>query len=228
MIVNQRHNRANIVRNDFRHHHPRHDFWRSNPYWARWRFTRPYRWATWGGLTGWFIWGGWPNYYAFDYCEGGNVVIEGDYVYVDGEQYATTVEYADQAIAIADAGAEQIEQATQSGEEIEWMSLGVFALVDEEKGEPTMFFQLAVSKDGTIAGTYNNTSTEQSIPVQGSVDKETQRAAWSVGDKKNTVVETGIYNLTQDEAPAVLHFGNERQQTWLLVRLEDAEAGSDE
>ena len=107
------------------------------------------------------------------------------------------------------------------------MSLGVFSLVDQEKGEPTMYFQLAVDKEGTIAGTYHNTSSEKSLPVQGSVDKETQRAVWSVGDKKTTVVETGIYNLTQDEAPAVIHFGNDRQQTWLLVRLEDPEASSD-
>jgi hypothetical protein len=91
-----------------------------------------------------------------------------------------------------------------------------------------MYFQLAVDKQGTIAGTYYNTSTDKSLPVQGSVDKKTQRAAWTVGDKKTTVVETGVYNLTQDEAPAVIHFGNQRQQTWLLVRLEDPEPGSDE
>ena len=48
-------------------------------------------------------------------------------------------------------------------------------------------------------------------------------AAWSVGDKSDTVVETGIFNLTKSETPALLHFGKNKTQTWLLVRLEDPE-----
>ena len=35
------------------------------------------------------------------------------------------------------------------------------------------------------------------------MDKKTQRAAWTVGKNKNTVCETGLYNLTKDEAPAL-------------------------
>ena len=45
------------------------------------------------------------------------------------------------------------QAVAQAPDNTEWMSLGVFALSHEEKGEPTMFFQLAVAKDGTIAGT---------------------------------------------------------------------------
>lgn len=101
------------------------------------------------------------------------------------------------------------------------MPLGVFALVHEEEGESDLFFQLAISKDGTISGTYHNTTTDETRPVQGSVDKQTQRAAWTVGDKKNTVVETGIYNLTQEETPVLIHFGDQQTQTWLMVRLEE-------
>ena len=32
-------------------------------------------------------------------------------------------------------------------------------------------------------------------------------------------METGILNLTKDEATAALHFGAEKTQTWLMVRL---------
>jgi hypothetical protein len=33
-------------------------------------------------------------------------------------------------------------------------------------------------------------------------------------------LETGIYNLTQDEAPALLHFGTTETTPVLLVRLQ--------
>ena len=56
------------------------------------------------------------------------------------------------------------------------------------------------------------------------MEQQTQGAAWTVGDKKSTVVETGIYNLTQDETPVLVHFGNQQTQTWLMVRVEEPES----
>jgi hypothetical protein len=104
--------------------------------------------------------------------------------------------------------------------EIEWMPLGVFALsTSQEESQPSILIQLAVSKDGIIQGVYQNTTTNDSKPIQGSVDRETQRAAWSIGDNKETVMETGLFNLTENEAPVLVHFGAEERQTWLLVRL---------
>ena len=44
------------------------------------------------------------------------------------------------------------------------------------------------------------------------IDKKTQRAAWTVGDNKENVIETGIYNLTKDEAPALVHFGKDKTE----------------
>jgi len=61
--------------------------------------------------------------------------------------------------------------------------------------------------------------TGSNLKVQGSVDKQTQRAAWTVGDNKDTIYEAGIYNLTKDEAPVLVHFGKDRTQQWMLVRL---------
>jgi hypothetical protein len=38
---------------------------------------------------------------------------------------------------------------------------------------------------------------------------------------KNTpIMETGIYNLTQNETRALVHFADGQTQQWLLVRLE--------
>ncbi|MCH7752709.1 MAG: hypothetical protein IH898_11215 [Planctomycetes bacterium] len=203
--------------------HLSHDgFWRDHPHYARWRVNRPYRWATWGALAGWYAVGGSGQYY--DYGSGGNCYSEDGTVYYEGEPVATEEEYAEQAMTLADAGAQTIDAAIAADADIEWMPLGVFALVHESQGEPTMYMQLAISKDGTISGTYLNTVTNSTKPIQGSVDKETQRAAWTVGDKSQTVVETGLYNLTMDEAPALLHFGTEKTQEWLLVRLEDPDS----
>ena len=96
--------------------------------------------------------------------------------------------------------------------------------VDELGGEQlakTMFLQLAVSKEGKITGTYSNTVSDTAQPVEGQVDRESQRAAWWIGDNRSNDPETGIHNLTQDETPVLVHFGTQQTQTWLLVRLED-------
>jgi hypothetical protein len=57
------------------------------------------------------------------------------------------------------------------------------------------------------------------------VDEKTQRAVWKAVDGTNTnvVMETGVYNLTQDQAPVLVHFGPEQTQNALLVRLDESE-----
>ena len=42
-----------------------------------------------------------------------------------------------------------------------------------------------------------------------------------VGESEDLVVESGLYNLTQQEAPLLVHFGADKVENWLLVRLED-------
>ncbi len=53
----------------------------------------------------------------------------------------------------------------------EWMPLGVFAVTEAEKADPTIMLQLAITKDGVIGGTYQNTATNQTQNVAGKVDK---------------------------------------------------------
>ena len=33
------------------------------------------------------------------------------------------------------------------------------------------------------------------------------------------MLDTGLYNLTKDEVPALLHYGKDRTEQWLLVRV---------
>lgn len=213
----QRLSRRDEVRNQFRDHHPRYDFWRDNPNAARWRWNRPYRWATWGLVTGWFPWG-WntASYYSY----GDNIYYEGDTVYYGDAVAATADKYAAQAQALA-ASAPEVDDA------VEWLPLGVFSVTqDGEKSgpPPTLFIQLTVNKQGIIAGTFQNSSTDTSQPIEGMIDKKSQRTAWTIVGKKWPIMETGIANLTQDTAPVLLHFEDGQTQQWLLVRLEEPES----
>lgn len=86
---------------------------------------------------------------------------------------------------------------------------------------PTLFVQLAVNKQGVIAGTFQNTGDEKSQAIEGMINQKNQRAAWTIVDKKWPIMETGISNLTKDTAPVLVHFEDGQTQQWLLVRLEE-------
>jgi hypothetical protein len=58
------------------------------------------------------------------------------------------------------------------------------------------------------------------------VDKQTQRAAWTVQGQTRPLMETGIVNLTQETSPALVHFADGSTQQWLLVRLDKLTAGA--
>lgn len=53
------------------------------------------------------------------------------------------------------------------------------------------------------------------------MDRTTQRAAWYAGENRDTVMEAGIDNLTEEQAPALVYFGTGEQQQVLLVRLSE-------
>ena len=74
--------------------------------------------ATWGLVTGWLTFG-WndPVYYSY----GDNVYYQGDTVYYGDQAYGSAEEYTAQAEQIATSVPEV------NAEEVEWMSLGVFA-----------------------------------------------------------------------------------------------------
>jgi hypothetical protein len=150
---------------------------------------------------------------VYDY--GSNVVYEDDRVFYNGEPIATAEEYATQATDVAVAG-----QTAKVDEKEEWQSLGVFAVIQEDEKEANHIFQLAINKEGVLRGNYYNGLTDTTVPLYGSVDKKTQRAAWIVGEKKDTVYETGFGNLSQPETSILVHFGKDRTQQWTLVRLE--------
>jgi hypothetical protein len=80
---------------------------------------------------------------------------------------------------------------------------------------------LAISKEGVISGTLHNSLTNTTQTIEGMADKESQRCAWNVVGKTWPIMETGIVNLTEDTAPALVHFADDQTQQWLMVRLEE-------
>ena len=195
-------------------HHPANGaHWHWHAHWGGYGHYWCWRPCTWVAIGSWLPWA-WSQPINYDY--GNTVVYRDNYVYVDNQQVATSEDYYQQADTIAASVPEQVDE-----DKVEWMPLGVFAVSEENATDSGMLLQLAVSKEGILAGTFYNEVTDSSRPVEGTVDQKTQRAAWKFADDKNpeVVMETGIYNLTEDQATALVHFGSEKTQTWLLVRL---------
>jgi len=210
------------VRSSFYRDYPGWRNWYGNQFWHRypdfrWRFHFD-SWtpAVWGSVVRWLPWT-WsqPTYYNYGY----NVYYEGDTVYYNNQPIASTEEYADQAATIAASVPTDLND-----EKIDWMPLGVFALTEDGEStgaEPTLFLQLALSKEGVIGGSLQNTETDKVVAIEGMVDKESQRAAWTIEGKTSPIMETGVANLTEDETPALVHFSDGQTQQWLMVRLDE-------
>lgn len=170
-------------------------------------------------MTGWLGYGATDPAYPYNYGE--EVYYQDDSVYYGDEAVATADEYAQQADALAASAPAEIPAQS------EWMPLGVFALTpDGQKSgpDPTLYLQLAISKQGIIAGSLYNSATNATQQIEGMADKATQRCAWTVKDKPRPLMETGIANLTENTAPALIHFADDQTQQWLMVRLDDPDA----
>ena len=210
-----RYTSAAVVRGGF-------DHW--NLYGAGWYTSHPGAWYTagWAAGAAWYpaTWnsvGAWMSYYPaqpvyYDY--GNNVTYENNDVDVNGQNAGTAEQYYQQAADLAATGSQA--QAPADGD---WLPMGVFALTEPSQAKSEVTIQLAVNKEGVLRGNYTDTRTNETQLIHGSVDKQTQRVAFTVGKNTTAVMETGLYNLTKDEAPCLIHEGKDRTEQWLLVRL---------
>ncbi|MCR4413141.1 MAG: hypothetical protein NUV77_12035 [Thermoguttaceae bacterium] len=150
----------------------------------------------------------------YDY--GGNVTYEDGTVYYGDQPVASAEQYYDQAAQIADSG-----QTTQNED---WLPLGVFAVIAEPtQTQAEKVVQLALNKEGVIRGNLQDSLTDKVMPVVGAVDKKTQRVALKLEGNDSLVVETGLYNLTNDEVPVLVHFSADRVEDRTLIRLKQPE-----
>jgi hypothetical protein len=212
--------------------------WANNhPQWSSaWNAAHPWAWnpagvdaglwgagiwaaAAWPAVGNWLDWGD-PTYYPYDYGE--NITYNGDNVYYNSQPAGTVQQYYQEASNLA-ATAPAAAPADNSGD---WLPLGVFGLVEGDSKTPSRTFQLAVNKQGIIRGNsadqYNNV-----LPIHGAVEKRTQRVCWTVGTNKATVYDTGLYNLTKNESPILVHTGPKATEQEMLVRLKEPSSSSD-
>jgi hypothetical protein len=150
----------------------------------------------------------------YDY--GANVTYEDGTVYYGDQPVASAEQYYDQAAQIAASG--------ETTQDEEWLPLGVFAVIGEEGQTKTdRVVQLALNKEGVIRGNLQDALADKVVPVTGSVDKQTQRVALKIEGNAKLVVETGLYNLTNDEVPVMVHFGPDVHESRTLIRLKQPE-----
>jgi hypothetical protein len=167
--------------------------------------------AAWPGLSNWL---GWDNVTSYPYNYGQYITYDGDNVYYGSQPAGTAEQYYQEASNLAATA----PAAPPSSGNPQWLPLGVFGLVQGDSQTPTLTFQLAVDKEGTIRGNSSNQYADV-LPIQGAVDKRTQRVCWTVGTDKTTVYDTGLDNLTKSESPILVHTGPKHTQQEMLVRL---------
>jgi hypothetical protein len=211
------------------HHHLHHNHrwhWHHWDHWAH-HHHRPFYWWSWSTaprLTTWFTFG-WQTPYYWDYGLGEYIYCYDDVIYVNGVWFQPAPVYYEQTLVLAQRAPDwTAEQAA----EVEWLPLGVFVVARDGVADMNVLVQLAVTKEGVIGGTVFNQTTGATFPIEGTVDKQTQRAVWTYVDEANTniVMETSIYNLTQPEATGLIHHGPDNIQVVELVRLEEPSAAT--
>jgi hypothetical protein len=212
---------GNRVRHDFKRDHPNRNQWFNDNFWSQHNFHPNYghhrhnwwRGNRWQDINGWMSWqGGYPLYYEAGYPIDISTDVDPGYwnqpYVMSGDEYITAPD-----VNVFDEGAVYTDSS--------WLPLGVFAVTNDEDSQsmPIMFFQLALNKDGTLAGAYYNQETDQVYPIEGVADENTQSAIWKVANTEVPIFQTGLYNLTLPQTSVDVHFSDENVQDWLMIRL---------
>ncbi len=215
--------RGAFVRDDFR----RGDFYSRGWYgrypgaWfpRRWAYGDVWGAANWAMMSNWWGYGSGAGLY-YDY--GNNITYQDNSVYMNGQNLGTADEYYQQVQTQATAGTTEPD----AGDTAEWMPLGVFAMSHDQQTKANLILQLAINKDGILRGNYTATLTNDTKPVKGTLDKKTQRVAFTIGSDTTKVFETGVYDFTKDEVPLLVHFGKDKTEQWQLTRLSDKDGSA--
>jgi hypothetical protein len=187
------------------------DAWRT----SRWVAGNAWSPTSWRAVSGFFgstaapIW--------FDY--GDNITYQNGDIIMNGQDVGTAEQFSKQAADLADVG------AANEPTDLNWLPLGVFAMVRNEQQHPHLIMQLAINRQGMLRGNYTDEVTESTQPIRGAANQNTQRAAWIVGNHKTLIMEAGLSNLAEGDAPALIHKSGKTDH-WLLVRLEQPKVGA--
>lgn len=224
---------GNYARTHFNHWNTfDHNWYRRYPnaWWASGFAAGFWSGASWASINNWFG-QDWP---VVSYSYGNNIWYGDGNVYLDDQPIATTADYYQSAVNLAQQGQQAnipsepppANLPEPSPQNAQWLPLGVFEVLREGEKTSDMTLQLAVNKAGIIRGNYFDSADKDVQQVDGSVDKKTQRVAWVIGDKKNIIFDTGLYNLTQNETTVLVHMSKDKTEQWMLVRLKQDTANS--
>ncbi|PQO42229.1 hypothetical protein [Blastopirellula marina] len=141
-------------------------------------------------------------------------------------QTTAYVEGNDSQPTSSEAQTEEAQQLTQSSTpanaDEDWLPVGVYALVQgNESTKAQMLMQISVSKSGQIGGSYYNVLSGNSQPLTGSLNKQTQKVAWTIAGNQKAVFQTDLQGLTQPETPVLVHYGQGETEQMTLVRMPD-------
>jgi hypothetical protein len=110
------------------------------------------------------------------------------------------------------------EAASVSPNSADWLSVGVFALKSSESGQATRVVHLFVDRSGNLRGSQVDLLSQGVEEVQGTINRETQVATWTVGTAQTASFEVPVRALTEDEHDVTVRFANGSTETWRLVR----------
>jgi len=121
------------------------------------------------------------------------------------------------------ASAPATQPAAEPPADLEWMPLGVFASAPRGSGQAHAYQQLAVSRSGELKGNYYDAVSDAVQPIAGTIDRDTRKAAWTVG--KGARFDTTLDALLQPTSEATMTAGS-ATQTWELTQMEKPAAGT--
>jgi hypothetical protein len=193
-------------------------------HWDHFAVNRPFYWWYWATaprLSNWITYR-WGTPYYWDYGPGEYIYYDDGAIYINGRWYQPAPVFYENTVRLVEQAPDLTPEQAAS---VQWLPLGVFAVTRDGRAQADVLVQLAVTRDGVISGTASDQQTGASYPVEGTVEKQSQRAVWSYTEAqgRRVVMETSIFNLTQPEATGLVHYGPENIEVIELVRLDPPE-----
>ncbi|MDR2344474.1 MAG: hypothetical protein LBE18_00245 [Planctomycetaceae bacterium] len=150
------------------------------------------------------------------------------------------VEQAQPEIVQIEQAAQAQAQANQQNVQADdgWLPMGTFTFLDIEdensienvnlnvndaNSQKTTheILQLATNKMGQIRGNFVDEKNNKIRQMIGAIDPKTQRVALRFTDDNKIVWECGLWNLTQDTLPILIHSDESKTEQKILIRLTD-------
>ena len=147
----------------------------------------------------------------WDYGPGEYIYCNNGIVYVNGTWFEPVPVFYQRTLLLAQQA--PIWTPVQAAQ-IDWLPLGVFVVARDGVADNNVLVQLAVTKRRRDRRHDLQSTDRRTFPIQGMVDKQTQRAAWTYIDDMGAqiVMESSIFNLTQPAATGLIHYGPDNIQ----------------